>query len=54
MLFTIHQEKAIGASYISPGKSLFVRLFMIGFVDNTYVSVNDFSRTSMARHGWQL
>jgi hypothetical protein len=63
MLFTIHQEKAIGASYISPDKSLSVRLFMAGFVDDTYGSVNDFSRTpppsptelvSMAQHDSQL
>jgi hypothetical protein len=35
MLFTINQDKAIGASYISPDKSLLVRLFMVGFVDDT-------------------
>jgi hypothetical protein len=45
MLFSIHQDKAIGASYISPDISLSVRLFMVGFVDGTYGSVNDFSRT---------
>ena len=63
MLFSIHQEKAIGASYISPDKSLSVRLFMVSFVDDTYGSVNDFSRTpppsptelvSMAQHDSQL
>jgi hypothetical protein len=63
MLFTIHQEKAVGASYISPDKSPSVRLFMVGFVDDTYGSVNDFSRTpppsstelvSNAQHDSQL
>jgi hypothetical protein len=63
MLFSIHQDNAIGASYISPDKSLSVRLFMEGFVDDTYGSVNDFSRTpppsstelvSMAQHNSQL
>jgi hypothetical protein len=44
VLFTIHQEKAIGASYISPDKSLSVRLFMIGFfVDDTYRGVSTIS-----------
>jgi hypothetical protein len=63
MLFSIHQDKAIGASYISPDKSLSLRLFMVGFVDDTYGSVNNFSRTpppsstelvSMVQHNSQL
>jgi hypothetical protein len=45
MLFDIHQEHALGASYASPDGSTTIRLFMIGFVDDTYGSVNDFSRT---------
>ncbi len=63
MLFTIHQENAIGASYTSPDRSIFLRLFMVGFVDDTYGTVNDFARTppptttelvSMAQHDSQL
>jgi hypothetical protein len=63
MLFTIHQEQAIGATYTSPDKTISVRLFMVGFVDDTYGSVNDFSCTpppsptelvSMAQHDSQL
>jgi hypothetical protein len=45
MLFDIHQEHALGASYASPDGSTPIRLFMIGFVDDTYGSVNDFSHT---------
>jgi hypothetical protein len=45
ILFDIHQEHALGASYASPDGSTTIRLFMIGFVDDTYGSVNDFSRT---------
>jgi hypothetical protein len=45
MMFDIHQEHALGASYASPDGSTTIRLFMIGFVDDAYGSVNDFSRT---------
>jgi hypothetical protein len=47
MLFDIHQERALGASYASPDGSTTIRLFMIFFVfvDDTYGSVNDFLRT---------
>jgi hypothetical protein len=63
MLFDIHQEHALGASYASSDGSTTIRLFMIGFVDDTYGSVNDFSRTpapsptelvSMAQKDYQL
>jgi hypothetical protein len=45
MLFNIHQENAIHASYASVDGSIIIRLFMIRFVDDTYGSVNDFLRT---------
>jgi hypothetical protein len=41
-LFTCHEQKAYGAMFTTPDKSLSVALSMAGFVNNSTGQVNDF------------
>jgi hypothetical protein len=41
-LFDIHMEKANGASFYSPDKSVEIAFSIVGFVDNSNCQTNDF------------
>ena len=41
-LFDAHAAKAHGATFVSPDRTYHLQVFMIGFVDDTNASVNDF------------
>ena len=42
VLFVMYKTQAFGASFYSPDKTIAVKLYMIGFVDDTSGSTNDF------------
>ena len=42
ILFDVYEKQAHGASFCSPDKTINVKLYMIGFVDDTSGSTNDF------------
>ena len=42
VLFDVYETQAYGASFYSPDKMIAVKLYMIGFVDDTSGSTNDF------------
>ena len=42
VLFDVYEQQACGASFYSPDKMIAVKLYMIGFVDDTSGSTNDF------------
>jgi hypothetical protein len=46
-LFDAHEERTHGALYESPGRSISLGIYMVGFVDNTSGSVNDLSNSSV-------
>ena len=41
-LFDVYETQACGASFYSPDKTIAVKLYMIGFIDDTNISTNDF------------
>ena len=42
VLFDVYEQQACGASFYSPNQTIAVKLYMIGFVDDTSGSTNDF------------
>ena len=42
VLFDVYEKQACGASFYSPDKTINVKLYMIGFIDDTSGSTNDF------------
>ena len=42
VLFNVYKQQACGASFYSPDKTITVKLYMIGFVDDTSGSTSDF------------
>ena len=48
ILFDVYEQQACGTSFYSPDKTIAVKLYMIGFVDNTCGSTNDFLLTEPA------
>ena len=46
-LFTLYDENTKGAVYHSPDHSIQVKVFMVGFVDDTSGSMNDFLQPSL-------
>ena len=42
VLFNVYEKQACGASFYSPDQTITVKLYMIGFVDDTSGSTNDF------------
>ena len=42
VLFDVNEKQACGASFYSPDQTITVKLYMIGFVDDTSGSTNDF------------
>ena len=42
VLFDVYKQQGCGASFYSPDKTITVKLYMIGFVDDTSGSTNDF------------
>ena len=42
ILFNMYKQQACGASFYSPDQTIAVKLYMIGFVDDTSDSTNDF------------
>ena len=42
ILFDVYEQQACGASFYSPDKTIAIKLYMIGFVDDTSGSTNDF------------
>ena len=42
VLFDVYEQQACGVSFNSPDKTIAVKLYMIGFVDDTSGSTNDF------------
>ena len=42
VLFDVYEQQACGVSFYSPDQTITVKLYMIGFVDDTSSSTNDF------------